>query len=81
MAIFWPKMAKNPDILAKKQNLRFKRDRGLFICFLGREIHWYMLKFVIIIRNYGFGHFFAKMARNPDILTKIVLSSIYIIDI
>ena len=48
-------MAKNPDILAKKQNLRFKRDMGLFICFLGREIHWYTLKFVKITRNHIFG--------------------------
>ena len=70
MAIFWPKMAKNLDILAKKQNFRFLHDRGLFICFLGREIDWYMLKFVKITRNHLFGHFLAKMAKNPDILAK-----------
>ena len=59
-AIFWQKMAKNADILAKIQNFRFLHDRGLFICFLGREIDWYRLKFVKIIRNHFFSHFLAK---------------------
>ena len=56
-------MPKNPDILAKKQNLQFKRDRGLFICFLGREIHWYMLTFIKIARNPVFGPFGPKIAK------------------
>ena len=43
----------------QKKIFRFLHDRGIFICFLGREIDWYRLKFVKITRNHFFGHFLA----------------------
>ena len=74
-------MAKNADILAKIQNFQFLHDRGLFICFLGREIDWYMLKFVKITRNHFFGHFWQKWPKISTFWPKNKISDFYMIGV
>ena len=67
---FWPKMAKNPDILAKKQNFRFWHDRGLYICFGTRNSLVYAKIRKNDQKSLFWPFFWSKMAKNPDILAK-----------